>query len=309
MRLFLCQKNCYYLTMTEQIKIDFIGVGVEKAGTTWLGKCLEEHPEVCFSSQKEICFFNKHYDEGLGFYRQFFTHCQGEKIRGYFTPGYFNDPMAPQLIKKHFPEAKLIFCFRQPSERSYSHYRDNISHGKISVGTSFEQAMKDDKRIIDYSLYSEMLNNYYDLFPAENILVILQDDISQKPEEVLTETFKFLGIDTEFIPPSTKQRVHAGASKRYHSFVIARNIRWIMAQGVKVKDSWLGKAAIKILTIVGFKKALQKVFRANQYKDATEVSKDIISQESKTKLNQYFKEDINKLSKLINKDLTNWLYN
>ncbi len=37
-------------------KIDFIGVGAPKCGTTWVAQCLSEHPQICLSKPKEINF-------------------------------------------------------------------------------------------------------------------------------------------------------------------------------------------------------------------------------------------------------------
>jgi len=36
----------------------FIGIGVAKAGTSWLGNYFNKHPEVCFSPVKEIHYFD-----------------------------------------------------------------------------------------------------------------------------------------------------------------------------------------------------------------------------------------------------------
>ena len=40
-------------------KINFIGIGVQKAGTSWLAKCLNEHPEIHIHPKKEAHYFNK----------------------------------------------------------------------------------------------------------------------------------------------------------------------------------------------------------------------------------------------------------
>ncbi len=42
----------------NDFKIDFIGIGATKSGTTWIAQCLKEHPQICGSSIKEINFFN-----------------------------------------------------------------------------------------------------------------------------------------------------------------------------------------------------------------------------------------------------------
>ena len=43
--------------MDKNQKIDFMGIGIGKSGTTWIAKCLNEHPEICISNPKEPHFF------------------------------------------------------------------------------------------------------------------------------------------------------------------------------------------------------------------------------------------------------------
>ena len=45
-------------------KVDFIGIGVQKAATTWLFSCLKEHPQIRVAvdkNNKELNFFNYNY--------------------------------------------------------------------------------------------------------------------------------------------------------------------------------------------------------------------------------------------------------
>ena len=45
---------------------DFLGIGAQRSGTTWLYEQLRGHPQVVMSSKrKEIHFFDRHYDRGL----------------------------------------------------------------------------------------------------------------------------------------------------------------------------------------------------------------------------------------------------
>ncbi|MFX0073102.1 MAG: sulfotransferase domain-containing protein, partial [Candidatus Hermodarchaeota archaeon] len=107
---------------------DFIGIGAMKAASEWILSCLDEHPEICVTSYKEINFFNKpyNYEKGLKYYYKFFSHCPKDKIKGEFTPSYMLSPMSADLIYKTFPQVKLIVCLRNPAERAYSDYRYNI---------------------------------------------------------------------------------------------------------------------------------------------------------------------------------------
>ena len=41
---------------TMKRKINFIGIGVQKAGTSWLAKCLNEHPRNIHTSKKSSLF-------------------------------------------------------------------------------------------------------------------------------------------------------------------------------------------------------------------------------------------------------------
>ena len=40
-------------------KINFIGIGVQKAGTSWLAKCLNEHPEIHIHPKKKLIILIK----------------------------------------------------------------------------------------------------------------------------------------------------------------------------------------------------------------------------------------------------------
>ena len=40
---------------------NFICIGAQRAGTTWLHDCLNEHPEVYVPEKKELHFFNSNY--------------------------------------------------------------------------------------------------------------------------------------------------------------------------------------------------------------------------------------------------------
>ena len=61
-------------------KINFVGIGAQKAGTSWLAKALSEHPEVYIHPKKECHFFNRNqfYINRL-LYERSFKH-QNQKI-------------------------------------------------------------------------------------------------------------------------------------------------------------------------------------------------------------------------------------
>src|SRR3989344_1753054 len=102
-----------------KFKLDFVGIGAEKAGTTWLADCLGDHPEIYIPRQKELFFFNKYdphyltvknyrYKRGISWYKSQFRQSQPQTLKGEFSPTYIYDNEASFRIKKHFPDAKII---------------------------------------------------------------------------------------------------------------------------------------------------------------------------------------------------------
>ena len=117
----------------KNTKIDFIGIGAPKCGSTWVSKCLEEHPEILFSAsktRKELRFFNhanflpdvyesyihidKYEEKGLKWYYEQFPNNESGIIKGEFSTLYLFDEQAPNRIMKHFPDVKILVTLRQP---------------------------------------------------------------------------------------------------------------------------------------------------------------------------------------------------
>ena len=101
----------------KEKSIDFVGIGAQKAGSSWVAEKLRLHPEICLSEPKELNFFNEKHpyarpdkdnyqSEGISTYLSYFQHCLSQNIRGEFSPNYLWDPRAPERIYQHFPNSK-----------------------------------------------------------------------------------------------------------------------------------------------------------------------------------------------------------
>ena len=60
---------------------NFLIIGVQKAATSWLAACLQEHPDVFMSKEKEVHFFDKHFDKGQLWYEAHFADWAGHEAR------------------------------------------------------------------------------------------------------------------------------------------------------------------------------------------------------------------------------------
>lgn len=129
---------------------NFLVIGAQKAGTTWLSAMLAQHPEIGVAIRKEVHFFDhpEFFSRGIDWYsKQFPT---GDfPLLGEFTPNYFwtfgsggetgHGGMAlPQNILESLDHEalKLVCLLRNPVDRAVSAYYHHIRQGRVSVRES-----------------------------------------------------------------------------------------------------------------------------------------------------------------------------
>ncbi len=286
---------------------DFIGIGAMKSASYWIYKCLEAHPGICVSSKKEVHFFDSpNYDNGVEWYRSFFSHCEQELVKGEFTPDYLSNLDAASLIYKHFPEVKIIACLRNPVERAYSHYRFNVTRkGKMSIYNNFEEALEKDAGLVQTGYYYQQLKKYFELFPKESIRVMLYDDIQNNPAKFLAELYTFIGVDAEFSPPITN------AKKGVTGVRVAKfKIPYLNPLLYKISDLIQGGFLDKILTHSGVKRRVNRMLQKNKKMVDAEPGQEIkfpsLSPETFERLLLLYSDDMSGLEKLIGRDLSLW---
>ena len=289
----------------NSFKVDFIGAGVDRAGTSWIYKCLEEHPEICFSKPKETHFFKQDYKKGLKYYQSYFKHCSGEKIKGEFSPTYIYHQGVDALIKKHFPEVKILICLRNPIEKLYSRYFFRKSKG-LHPNLTFKESITKYPQSIERSRYYNYLKNWLKLFIPEKILVLIYEDIQKNPLKFIQDIYSFLEVNPEFVPsnlcsiinPSTKKLFYFSFLRKYNLNKAKKNVK---------KYFPVGKTLIKLLKInllVNF--LIKKNIKDSGKVNLKPISKPPISAETRKYLQKVYQLDIKKLEKLLNRDLSFW---
>ncbi len=295
--------------MNKNFKIDFIGIGAPRTGTSWIFQCLLDHPQVCSIKKKELRFFHKreNYDKGINWFFSFFKNCTEDSLKGEYSPSYLSDPQSPFLIKKHFPSAKLIVCLRNPYERAFSHYLINKSVKKIPE-ISFEQILKHPEyfgRYIDKGFYYKQLKKWFKIFPKEQFLILIYKDIKKDPVKFIQGIYKFLDINPSFISPNVNQIINPVRKGRlWIPFLNLNNLK----QGKKSLEKHFGESVIDVIKSLKLNDLLR--FAINKNIRKREKGKPIKKPEMKNKTRLYlrklYKQDIENLEKLINKNLNYW---
>ncbi len=189
---------------------DFIVAGARRCGTTWLHRCLAEHPEIALpAATKELFFFDRNWARGADWYARHFRGCPPGRLRGEVSPSYFTAPEAPARIKGLLPDVRLVFVLRNPLERAVSLYHHLHIGGDIDV--PLEAALDTGHDFLREGFYAEHLQRYRDLFADGRIFVLIREDAD---EGGLAPLFAFLGVRSDFVPPSLHERINVRREAR-----------------------------------------------------------------------------------------------
>jgi len=196
---------------------NFLLIGAQKSGTTFLQKCLTEHPEVLMPPGETRIFENPEYLETnpYQFFEELFGGVPEKKAVGIKRPAYLAKPECPQRIRKHIPHAKLVAILRNPVERAVSAYFHYMKCGFIPI-RSLEEGMtkliRGDYRrsypkspeIIGYGQYHRHLARYLTSFDRDQMLILFFESLRANPLESIKKVYRFLGVDDGYAPQSLR---------------------------------------------------------------------------------------------------------
>jgi hypothetical protein len=70
--------------------IDFIVLGAPRCATSWMHKCLSQHPDIFVPKGKETRYFDENYDKTLSYYKEYFkgkrSSCKGRSCDEILEP-------------------------------------------------------------------------------------------------------------------------------------------------------------------------------------------------------------------------------
>lgn len=209
----------------REVGPDFVGVGVQRAGTTWVAEVLRQHPGV-WMREKEISFFTRHYHRGWDWYEAHFAGREGRRA-GELSVNYFYAPRPDSTrrefyplwnprrrlqfwrrmpsprdeLARRYPSLRVFVVLRNPVERAWSHYwywrARRRRGGKRSV--PFERMFRADGRWIEtQGRYADHLAHWREAFPEMG--VFFYDDLRERPAELARSLYRFVGVDPGFAP-------------------------------------------------------------------------------------------------------------
>lgn len=300
-------------SMEPPFKVDFIGIGAPKCGSTWLFYALGQHPKICLSEPKEIRFFDReNYPDpkashrgnrpvcdsentkNLASYARHYKHCPAGSIKGEFTVRYLFDDNAPSNIHRHFPNVKLLACLRNPVDSLYSSFWGRSQYSLVDKNATFEQAIERDSRYLRKGYYAKHLKRYLEYFKREQIKIVLFDDIVENPEKIIRDVFEFLELDSIAdldlgrIPKNSAKKSRLPFSpepvmRKFASFLVERDQAALLH---RMRELGLKKLLLELTTV--------------------EHPRQPIDPQTRDRLRRLFHDDICELEILLDRDLTAW---
>jgi sulfotransferase family protein len=302
------------MTQTASQLPDFLVIGTAKAGTTSLYRYLKSHPEVYLSPIKEPRYFafpetrpvlrGPHRDLPVVWkiedYRRLFEARTTETAAGEMTPLYLYYECSPGAIRKLIPNARLIAILRDPAERAYSHFCHNRRDG-LEPLVDFAAALDaEDKRIAqgwwskyhyrNQGFYARQLRRYLELFPREQMLITLYEDMVADCPGFLKRICSFLGIDENHsFDTSERDNVTVGIPR---TFLLRR----ILRSAGPAKRMIRGTVPLKLRSRLFDR--FSKLIWAPKPEFRPSVRAQLVSE---------FTPDILELQEMIGRDLSPWL--
>ena len=198
---------------------NFIVIGVKRCGTTTLYEQLSEHPCIEKSAHDNLGFFNNNFELGMNWYKSHFvTNFRKKEIErkyGKFatydvTSSYIQKKKTAQNIFKTLPNVKLILILRNPTDRAYSEYNQNIIDENESrdftelIKQEINEIQNMENENLEFSsnkinlvkkgIYIKQILPWMDIFPKKQILIISTEEFDKNTTETYNKIFRFLEL-------------------------------------------------------------------------------------------------------------------
>jgi len=272
----------------------FLGIGAQKAATTWLDRCLRSHPSIWLPPLKELHYFD---DRAVGpapggrpvlasrwvgrrlrrelrarlkadarfadwdglrwDLRYFFGRRSDEwylslfprdpqSVSGEITPDYsILEEEGVARVHRILPEVKLIFLMRDPIDRAWSQIRMDVGRaGRRIDDLSLEEltALASSDRVARRGDYERTLRNWGRHYAEERFFIGFLEDVRDRPEALLEDLHRFLGVEPSPGVAGTlpRPRVHAQPPAADPPLPLARDLARLNLAGLRAIEPRFG---------------------------------------------------------------------
>jgi hypothetical protein len=271
-------------------------VGAAKAGTTSVYDELARHPAIYMSAVKEPHFFSRiqpsrereaffpHVSDRDS-YLALFDRVADQRLVGEASTSYLWDAHAAERIRRVSPDASILIMLRDPVERAYSQYWNDVREGFEK--RSFPEALAEEERsgpgawgvtslYVGCGRYTDQVERYLERFGARVLVSFFEDFVADR-EAVIADIHSFLGVDS--------QGVDAGA--RGNPASLPRNV---------LSGRILGSGRLRTIARATVPRGMRARMRGALLKEATRPPMDA---EARATLTRLFRPEVERLAELL----------
>ena len=298
----------------HQAKPNLFIVGAPKCGTTFIYHYLNKSSEVYFPNKKSL----NHFDQDLTYYKGRLSREQ--YLNQYTIPDYGNykyfadttvwylySRVAAYNIKEFNPDSKIIIIIRNPADMLYSQHSQFIYNGNEDV-KDFEQALNLENEIRkgnyipkhcmireslyyrDTAMFYNQVERYMECFDEDNDIMLLYDDLVSDAQSLMYQVYLYLNLDMREI---TFESMGVNPNKKIRS--------------ITVRNLLLSKKFLKMCNFFHLSYTQKIILRDKLRNINTKyIERQPLDEHVRMKINSGFKDEIDKLSLLLNRDLSHW---
>lgn len=271
--------------------LDFVCVGPQRTGTTWMYKMLQQHPDLCLpDTVKETMFFDRYYERGVEWYSQYFRHARPDQLCGEVAPTYFGHARVPERIRGVSSNCTILVTLRNPVERAWSLFLHHLKKGRVTK--DFWEATERFPEIIEAGKYARHIPRWRSTFGSEQVLLAFLEDIRTDPKKVLHLVQTKLGVEPMKPPENRNDDFNSTSFPRFP----------VLARGVAFLASKLHEYGFHEVVRVAKKTGMKSFVYAG---GAERMPKRSAS--TRQALLDEYEEDIRFVEKETGRDLSGWL--
>ncbi len=290
--------------MREDLPIQLLIAGAEKAGTSSLIKYLGMHPGVQYHSTLEFPYFVNE-DLSCESYSKVFHDyygCEPDRnlLRAAKSVGVLYQPAAINRAYQHNPSMQVVVALRNPVDRAYSAYWYAKRLG-LELSPTFEAAINltdydkwchvGGNSYVDRGLYVKHLKNLFRVFGQDRVKVVLVEELKNNPSIVCDAILQSHGLP----------RMEEPFDGKKHN--VASLPRFSILNTLIYQKSLLKRIA---RTVIPRSKRLKIKYMVRELNEKA-FEKPPMSEETRLKLSRFYEPSIKELSLLIDRRLDDWI--
>jgi len=171
---------------------NFLYIGPDKAGSSWLHEVLLSHPQIFMTPAKDLYYFDRYYDKGTDWYAAHFARATDEPVVGEVCQDYLFHPAAAERIDETLDRPRFMVTLRDPVDRAFSSYLYMLKMGQQPG--DFGQALTGRPELLDHGRYGQGLDRFADRFGNDSLHVSVFDDLQADPQGFVSEVLSFLEV-------------------------------------------------------------------------------------------------------------------